>query len=134
MQPKTIGTLTLIAALSASPSAAQEVCENADSTVAMSECLSEAYRNADRELNEVWAEVLRSIRSRENFDDTFKADWIGELREAQRLWIQFRDQDCQEVVSREWFGGTGSGLAVLSCLIDATERRTENLRRRYLER
>ena len=43
------------------------------------------YKNADRELNEVYDQILLAYAEDEIF--------ISNLKKAQNLWIQFRDEE-----------------------------------------
>jgi uncharacterized protein YecT (DUF1311 family) len=56
--------------------------------------------------------------------------WRAEVREAQRRWIAFCDQDCGEVIGYEWFGGTGKTGAMLGCKISKSHTRTKVLEER----
>ena len=45
--------------------------------------VSRTYKEADKELNKVYQQVLKKYEARETF--------IKNIRNAQRLWIKFRD-------------------------------------------
>jgi len=62
-----------------------------------------------------------------------RAAWRRELTLAQRAWITFRDRDCGAVLYEFW-GGSGAGTAIASCLFDYTAARTKDLKQRYLDR
>jgi len=126
-------------ALLASPLAASEVpdpidCDNAMSTIEMNYCAELDYDRADKALNEVYQDALDVIQTSDNPEPYDAETWETAYRQAQRDWIAFRDAECRGLVPMEWSGGTGTTVAVLSCLTEMTESRTETLRERYLDR
>jgi uncharacterized protein YecT (DUF1311 family) len=106
-------------------------CNSAATTVEMDYCADRAYQKADEALNEAYRQALESVKSSE-FDAPYDAkSWEKELRGAQRAWIAFRDADRKGLMPMEWTGGTGTTVAVLTCMIEMTQARTKALRERY---
>lgn len=128
-------TLAWLAASSGAAMAQEaDVCAGAESNLALKECLGKAYQNADKELNVVWKRVRGSVDGADHLTPEQRGAWKKELREAQRAWVQFKEHDCNGAVLYEWWGGSGAGGAISSCLLGHTKARTEDLKSRYLDR
>lgn len=110
------------------------VCVGAESNLEMKDCLGRAYQNADKELNVVWKQALGTVDAADYLTPQQRAAWKKELRDAQRAWVQFKEHDCNGAVLYEWWGGSGAGGAILSCLLSKTKARTRDLKERYLDR
>ena len=78
--------------------------------------------------------MLRSVRDADYLTPDQRSAWKKELREAQRVWVQFKEHDCNDAVGYQWWGGSGAGAASASCLRSKTEARTKDLTQRYLDR
>lgn len=91
-------------------------CESPQTTVDMKQCLSIELADEDRELNRVY-KALRADQ-----DNTAN----GLLKAAQRSWIEYRDNECTRLadVTR---GGTMAGILEMSCHVQMTKTRTEEL-------
>jgi uncharacterized protein YecT (DUF1311 family) len=95
-------------------------CRNVATTVDVSNCFGIASKDADRKLNQVYAQVLSSLQAEDQQN----------LRAAQRLWLQFRDATCR--AERSLYGqGTGATPAYLACLEEVTSQRTADLQTTY---
>jgi uncharacterized protein YecT (DUF1311 family) len=111
----------------------EAACASNMSNVELKDCLGKLAEKTDRDLNTVWHRVLASIDASQ-LKPAQRADWKKKLTAAQRLWVQFRQADCSEPVGYEWFGGTGMGGAVSTCIAKHTLDRIQHLKARYLER
>jgi uncharacterized protein YecT (DUF1311 family) len=90
--------------------------ENA-STAAQSECIDRERAVWDAILNAEYAALLKMV----------VAPAKPKLREAQRSWVKFREQDC--VLAYHFFeGGTMSQPMVRNCHAQETARRAMDLR------
>lgn len=129
--------LASIACLSG-PTFAQTVpgtdCGKAVTTPELNWCAGEELERADQKLNEIYKKVMAHIVGADGMTKAQRDQWAGAMREAQRRWIAFRDQDCSEVIGYEWFSGTGMTGAVLGCKTAKTEVRTQELEDRYGEK
>ncbi|MCB1500999.1 MAG: DUF1311 domain-containing protein [Bauldia sp.] len=109
-------------------------CANASSNVEFEACTYAALEAADRELNDIWPKVLKSIEDRA---DTMPAEaiatWKGTVIAAQEAWVAFKEADCA-AVDYEWWGGSGAGQARIACPYHHTAARVAELKRRYLDR
>jgi uncharacterized protein YecT (DUF1311 family) len=117
-----LAMVAMLAFVPFSPAHAQDKlnCSNMDSLpqMAMNQCASIAWQEADAELNAVWGE-LRDVRGGNQ-------EWQAILA-AQRLWIPFRDAHC-EATAAPYEGGSIQPLIRFSCLTDTTRQRTTQLR------
>ena len=92
-------------------------CTEVRVTVDLAACLDKARASADAELNHLYAEVRNRLEEDER----------KQLVAAQRLWIQYRDANCE--AERDLYGnGTGRGPAYLACLEAMTRHRANELR------
>jgi uncharacterized protein YecT (DUF1311 family) len=123
----------LLLAAATPAAAAMDECQELTSNVEMTECAWNQYRDADTALNDVWGRVMTQIEATDA--DVMPADkvkaWRKVLTAAQRDWANFKDQDCNGAVAFEWYGGSGAGLAIATCLYDHTVARTKELTDRY---
>ena len=83
-------------------------------------CAGQDYVAADRELNRVYRLVLSENQSEANL-----------IRQAQRVWVSYRDADCN-AVGAGWGNGTGRSMAVAICKTELTNERAKRLRVNYL--
>lgn len=105
--------LLLMGVLSTQAQAAD--CTNG-SQMDLNMCAAQSYQVADKALNETYQLLLTKI-------DTSQQE---KLREAQRLWISFRDTECTfETSATE--GGSIHGMMYTSCIQHLTEDRTKQL-------
>ncbi|MEW7008537.1 MULTISPECIES: lysozyme inhibitor LprI family protein [unclassified Lentilitoribacter] len=91
-------------------------CNNVSTTVGIKFCLSDQLNLADGELNRIY----KALRS----DQDDEANEL--LKAAQRAWIAYRDAECARVADTAR-GGTLAGVLDLSCHVDMTKARTEEL-------
>ncbi|MGB0063571.1 MAG: lysozyme inhibitor LprI family protein [Terracidiphilus sp.] len=83
-------------------------------------CIGAAYERADAELNQYY----RRIETLETGTD------LTNLKDAQRLWIQFRDANC-EAEYELYQGGSAAPTVKIACLEAMTRHRTEELKTMY---
>lgn len=98
-------------------------CFNVGTTYDAVECLLKAKDNSDAALNSIY----QDIRKRLEGDDAKR------LVETERLWIQYRDSNC-EAERALYEPGTAAEPAYLACLEDMTRARTKELRITYTVR
>jgi uncharacterized protein YecT (DUF1311 family) len=101
------------AALAGEPGDSAQKCDGS-STVQIIECLKAHTAEADKRLNKVFETAIKASTPQQ----------VEKLREAERLWISFRDADCLFFSLGE---GTVSGVAAAQCLLNLTEARTREL-------
>lgn len=90
--------------------------EEAFSTVDITDCFAEAHARWDAELNDAYGAAMAGLsKGRQEA-----------LREAQRLWIDFRDANCLFYGHPD--GGTMVAIEVADCLTRLTRDRARELR------
>ena len=106
-------------------------CENPATNIEIGACLDRELKAADAELNRVYKAAMAAIERSDHLTPELRGEWKAALRAAQRLWISYRDADCRTPIEYEWWGGSGVGMAILSCLLEKTKVRVSELRERY---
>ena len=79
-----------------------------------------AYEKSAAELNQLYRRVLTVVDGSN----------LANLREAQRLWIQFRDANCSAEYEL-YAGGSAAPMVKFACLEAVTTHRTEELKVMY---
>ena len=97
--------------------AAENACEDAVTTAEMRECIDRRYARVDGELNRVYQRLMLQIA------DERRAPW----QDAQRAWIEFRDQNAAFVAS-DVQGGTLYPVLEVAERASMTEHRIEELK------
>jgi uncharacterized protein YecT (DUF1311 family) len=101
-------------------------CDLAQDTISMRQCLDKQYTAADAVLNAAYKSAMAQMKM---IDDSLPKSERGAqdaLKGAQRAWIAVRDGTCA-AEGFNWVGGSGQGLAVLSCMLSETQARSEVL-------
>ncbi len=129
-QPYLSLTLTIaLGVLGAAQAMAQSAnCDLAQDTVSMSACLDKQYAAADAVLNAAYKSAMAQMKS---IDESLPKSERGAqdaLRGAQRAWIAVRDGTCA-AEGFNWVGGSGQGIAIMSCLLTETQARSKVLAR-----
>lgn len=116
--------LPILAMTFALQSHASEACGKTGGTPDLNECLSKEHQRIDKKLNSAYQAALDRIAIMD--DDQGRKETKQELVEAQRLWVKFRDKDCNANY-RLWGYGTVRGAMYWGCMIERTEARTKEL-------
>lgn len=100
-------------------------------------CLKQEYRLSDAKLNKVYGDVYRYIEEnpRTGLGVRVDTEQLNLLKESQRAWLEFRDKECELILSNEDIPNLSdphSEAGWLSCLIIQTNTRTRQLQL-YLE-
>ena len=98
-------------------------CANAQTQAEMTQCAANAYKAADKVLNQVYQQLVAKL------DDEEKA----QLKEAQTAWLKYRDANC-DFVADQYKGGTMRPMIYAGCLEAVTRNRTTELRTQIKER
>jgi uncharacterized protein YecT (DUF1311 family) len=114
----------------AQPSSGPRNCEDPQTQAEMNLCASTDFERADDALNQLWPEVIETVRRADMaLGPVADGRVSGEmrLREAQRAWITFRDAHCM-VVGYEARGGSLEPMLFNGCRARVTQERIEQLR------
>lgn len=113
-----IGTIVILSMWVTSVNAQlqQLNCNSAKTNMEIKECIRLRYEAADRQLNQVYKELILKLSSEER----------SLLVEAQRGWIQLRDKNCEFEVYRSR-RGTGYRGFLNECLERMTKQRKAEL-------
>lgn len=95
-------------------------CQGPSSGAGETACFADALKKSDSQLNQMYQRVQGVV----------DGDGLVKLRSAQRLWIQFRDANC-EAEHELYSGGSAAPMVKLACLEAVTRHRTEELRVMY---
>ena len=87
-------------------------------TVSIKDCYSSEIERQDKRLNDNYKNYLTNMNSdvKRNFID------------AQRLWVKFRDKNCEAFASQE-AGGTLSSVISESCYLKTTASRADDFQK-----
>ena len=103
-----------------------------DTNAAMTQCVTDHALAADKQLNDLWPKVLAKVAAADYLSAANRKAWHDHLVASERAWSTFKDEDCKGAMSFEWYGGSGSGAAMGTCLYDHTTQRIADLTSRYL--
>jgi uncharacterized protein YecT (DUF1311 family) len=96
-------------------------------TVEINQCAQQTLARRDKELNAAYQALLRSLTPADKANGVDYAGTRKLLQQAQRSWVQFRDNDCKAKYTLN-AGGTIRDIAALGCQIEHTELRTKQLK------
>jgi uncharacterized protein YecT (DUF1311 family) len=85
-------------------------------TVELQQCAAVAFRDEDAALNKVYVRAVAA----------HSAKATEELRQAQRLWLQWREHHCLWESAR-YEGGSQQPVAFADCLVSVTKARVQQL-------
>jgi len=83
-------------------------------------CFDAASKKSDAELNRIYLQIETIVAG----------DELVKLKAAQRLWIQFRDANC-DAEHELYSGGSAAPMVRLACVEAMTRHRTEELKVMY---
>lgn len=89
--------------------------ESGGVTANMLDCIGSEIKQQDARLNQNYKAAMQALERPQQ----------THLRDAQRLWIKFRDTDCS--LRGNLTGGTIDGLNQASCFLDMTKKRADDL-------
>lgn len=103
-------------------------CANVISTPDINTCTKMELDKQELKLNQTYQRVLSMFDalSKSPKETTYKSKLKKQLVEAQRLWVRYRKADCDTTYTY-WSDGTIRGVMYLSCMIEKTNTRIEEL-------
>jgi len=105
-------------------------CANAMAQHDLNQCAYMDFEKADKELNAVYKEALKSAAEADKEAAEMGPGYVGAvkaLKKAQRAWIDYRDGHCDSV-GYEAGGGSMQPMVISGCQARLTEHRTKELR------
>lgn len=91
-------------------------CQGQSTGAEETACFAEALKKSDVELNVMYKRVETVVNMSE----------LAKLRASQRLWLQFRESNC-DAEHELYSGGSAAPMVKLACLEAMTRHRTEEL-------
>jgi uncharacterized protein YecT (DUF1311 family) len=95
----------------------------------LADCLRTASDKSEQEVSAALDAALKSIDAKPKMLATRKARWKRFLNDSQAQWVNWRDEECQDLAPLEATGGDSDPR--LSCLIERNTRRAADLKARY---
>lgn len=114
--------LLALTVIALAQTARAEDCSNAPDQTSMNECMTNAYKKADAELNALYERIAARLNGSGDRTKPRAA-----LVAAQRAWIAFRDAECAFVGGPTAEGSIHTTI-VASCLTDITNRRIDDFK------
>lgn len=104
---------------------AEDACANAFTTPEINKCEKQVFEATEKKLETAFQAALKYIDTKVE-DTQQRNDTRQALVEAQRLWVQFRDKDCDALYTF-WRDGTIRGWMYWTCMSARTESRIKEL-------
>ncbi len=98
-------------------------CQDMPDNASIGMCLDDVFKESDAQLNLKYQKLVSRLKTSSLEENK---ELLSRLVKAQRAWITFKDTTC-ELEGMQMYGGTGQGLQVLSCHLEMTEKRIEDL-------
>ncbi len=95
-----------------------------ESQVETGQCLSVVEKNANAALEEIFNIAMGPATELDNVTGRDVA--VPSLKIGQNAWLEYRDKHC-EYVGATFGGGSGTGIAILSCRIELARERSDEL-------
>jgi uncharacterized protein YecT (DUF1311 family) len=95
-------------------------CQASASNAKITSCFISASKTADERLNKVYGRIREAL----------SADEQRDLHSAQRLWLKFRDSNCQ-AERNLYAGGSAAPMVYAACMEADTRQRTSDLKAMY---
>lgn len=107
----------LLTTAALSLSAVAQNCNNPETQLAMNMCAGKEFDREDARLNRNYRDLMGKLEPARR----------EKMRELQRVWISFRDLQC-EFQSVQYEGGSMYSLVRSSCLTGLTKQRNKDLK------
>ncbi len=100
-------------------------CDKVMTTPDINACAKQDQERVEVELNRVYQKVMKSL-SKPDTDLESHSETKATLRKAQRLWIKFREADC-DAVYLQHMSGTIRTVMHIGCMQSHAEQRIKEL-------
>ena len=101
------------------------------SGIARTECLTAQLQSSESDLRQTYLRMLASVDASSYVPRDKRIEWKKQIKAAHNAWLQYRDIECKAIVPFLWWGGSGTGGAVVDCLLIKTKSRIAELRDAY---
>jgi len=113
-------------------------CAKAMTQTDLNTCFAQQYKKADAHLNAVYGKLLELMMNdlardkRQNDADMVRFDETAllDLRKTERLWIRYRDSEC-DAAEQQIDGGSMAPMTGAICLMQVTNDRIKELKNTY---
>jgi uncharacterized protein YecT (DUF1311 family) len=96
----------------------------------LADCLRSASEKSEREVEAALDAALKSIDAKSKMLASRKTRWKRFLNDSQSQWVNWRDEECQDLAPLET-PNAGGGDPRLTCIIDRNTQRAADLKSRY---
>jgi uncharacterized protein YecT (DUF1311 family) len=107
-------------ALTQKKGARKSPCANIETQSGANACARYKYEQADVQMNKVYAQLMSELGGKDDKNQQ-------KLKQAQQLWLQYRDANC-ESESSIYEGGSIRPAVYNHCLATTTEERTRRMK------
>ena len=103
-------------------------CANANTQLAMNQCATAEYKQADAGMTRQWNVNYAAMKRRDTQDRSRGGGfgYAAALLESQRAWLKFRDTQCV-VEGGQYAGGSMQGMVITQCKTKMSRARTAQL-------
>lgn len=116
----------------------EDPCSKAMTQSDLNECWGQQYKKADAHLNAIYRKLLDfmtkdlAVDRKQNDTDMVKFDEtaLQDLRKTERLWIRYRDSQC-DAAGQQIDGGSMTPMVGAMCLTEVTNHRINELKDAY---
>jgi len=100
--------------------ASKSPCEGTETQTEANACARYKYQKADAEMNRIYEQLMSELAGDDDKDQQ-------KLRQAQLLWLQYRDANCESEASI-YDGGSIRPAVYRLCLASVTQERTRRMK------
>lgn len=115
--------LILLALFIPTPTYAEDYCDSAKTTYDMNECGDIHYGMEDKAMSIIYEKLILKAKQDDKNHMINNMSREKNLREAQRAWIKFRDENCEYEAMHIAYEGTMGGQILRGCLSGMSKER-----------
>jgi len=105
-------------------------CDSAETQVEMNFCAEQGFKEADKELNSVYKQLMQVLRSKRNTTDSEQVAYNKKLEnaviQAQKRWLEFRDSSAN-IWKVKYEGGSVMPVIYYGVMASLTKAQTREL-------
>lgn len=123
MQKPLLLASVIFVAVSGNAKATDDYCKNADDAVEFRECGDVYYQMEDKGMTVIYERLIKLLSEQDSEHMVNKISRSENLRESQRAWIKFRDENCEASATALGYGGTIYSDLYQGCMTSMTKER-----------